>query len=253
MKRVSKNSGLVKDGSAPGVFLRKITDFKRKKRYHRFISVEPIFLKGKSKKAFDNTVFALEKFRVHLGMNVSIFYKLVSEFILIPSGRKYYPLRMVFVEKENQVSEEFIIRVVDTLTWISDLTGRNYNNDHLVKSILAFSRELSDRKISTANISFKSKDWYCVVAIKEMGQKKGWIETELLDRIRRFYKRKIKKVTVEMVLCDLIHGELDKMESQTPERKQNQKKSEKKKIEKIKIKKPVIEEYIESQSWYDSK
>jgi len=156
---------------------------------------------------------------MHLGLQANVFYRLASEFVLIPSGRKYYPLRMIFVEEENQASEEFITRLEETLTWISDLTSRDFNNDRIVKSILAFSKELEKRKISVDRVSFRSKDWYCLVAIEEVGKKKGWSEVELLERIRIFYRRKIKKVTVEMVLGDLTQGELDKLSLETNHKK----------------------------------
>lgn len=221
-KRI-KSSGLIKDKHASEIYLRKLAEFKKKRRFHKFISIGPIFLKGRSRKAFDAIVDSLEDFRIQLGLSASIFYRLASEFILIPSGRKYYPLRMIFVEEENQASEEFITRLEETLTWISDLTSRDFNNDRIVKVILDFSRELEKRKISADRVSFKSKDWYCLVAIQEVGKKKGWSEVELLERIRIFYRRKIKKVTVEMVLGDLTHGELDKLDLETNHYKKKRK------------------------------
>lgn len=275
--KVPKNSGLTKDKHAPEIFLRKISEFKRKRKYHKFISISPVIFKGKTKSSFYTIADSLEEFRVQLGLGTNVFYKIVAEFILIPSGRKYYPLNLIFGDVNSQVTEEFIIRIVDTVTWIVDLIGRNFNNDKIVKLVMEFAKELNNRKISTDNMSFESKDWYCVVAIREMAKKKGWSEVELLDRIKKFYKRRMKKVTSEMVLCDITHGELDKMESvqggelmkkiekeskqkQKLEReekrvaKQKQKELEKgkKKIEKSK-RKPTIKEHIESQSWYDSK
>ncbi len=236
----AKSSGLSKDKHAAETFLKKIFEFKKKRKYHKFISVNPIALKGKSKRAFDSVVDSLEEFRIHLGLPVNTFYKLASEFILTLRGRKYYPLRMIFVEEDNEASEEFLTRIVETLTWISDLTSRNFNNDAIVKSVLNFARELEKRKISADGVSSKSKDWYCLVAIQEVGKKKGWSEVELLERIRVFYKRKIKKVTVEMVLGDLTHGELDKINLEN-----NKKKGKAKKYAEVIIDDPWYEKWKE--------
>lgn len=209
--RLPKTTGLVKSSDAVEIFRKQLMAFKRRRKYHRWVPVNPIILKGKTKKIFDQVTGALEEFRCSLGIESVVFYRLVSEFVIVPSGRKYYPLREIFSE-DNPASEEFITRIVDTMPWVSDLLSRDFNNDHEVKSIREFSKELSSRKIDTNSATFRSKDWFCVVAIKEMAGKKGWNEEELLNRIQKYYKRRLKKVTPEMVLADLAHHELDKLD-----------------------------------------
>jgi hypothetical protein len=218
-ERIPKDSGLVKDKKAPEIFLKKIFEFKRKRKYHRWIPVNSLVLTGKTRRSFEVLVEALEEFRCGLGISAVAFYRVVSEFILVPSDRKYYPLRMIFSSEGNQASEEFLTRISDIMPWITDLIFQDFNDDRLVREILEFSSQISSRKINTRNVFHKSKDWFCVYAIKRMASKKGWSEKELLGRIAKFYKRRIKKVTPEMVLSDLVHGELDKLDLQDPKLK----------------------------------
>lgn len=219
--RVPKNSGLLKSSHAMETFQKQLFAFKRRRKYHRWIPVNPIVLKGKTLKTFETITNALEEFRCSLGMSSGIFYRVVSEFIVTPNGRKYYPLRDVFSE-ESPASEEFVVRVADTMPWIVDVTSWDFGNDSKVGEVLNFSKELVLSKIDTESASvLKSKDWYCVCAIMEMALKKGWSKEEILERIRIFYRRRMKKVTPEMVLSDLTHQELDgiNLNNKTKEKK----------------------------------
>gem|GEM_PF-2912332 len=223
--RIPKTTGLTRSSGAVDIFLKQLMVFKRRRKYHRWIPVNPIVLKGKTRKIFEQVTNALESFRCSLGIEPLLFYKLICEFVVVPSGRKYYPLREIFSE-DNPASEEFVVRIVDTMPWIADLVSYDFNNDHEVKMVRDFSKELETRKIS-AESTFKSKDWYCIVAIKRMASKKGWDEIELLNRIGKYYKRRMKKVTAEMVLADLAHHELDNIsiiEKEVKEKKVRMKK-----------------------------
>jgi hypothetical protein len=253
---VSKNSGLLKDKKAPDIFLKKIFEFKRRRRFHRWIQVNPLVLRGKSKDSFNAIVDTLEDFRCSLGLGTNVFYKILSEFILITSGRKYYPFRMIFSSEENQVSEEFITRIVDILPWIVEWTGHDFENDSEVKNITEFSNRLLEKKIDVRSAAYKSKDWYCICAIKAMAEKRGWNENKMLEMIGKFYKRRLKKVTSEMVLADLVHGELDRMEMNEKEKEleREEKATEKEKVkkEKQKAKKELtVEDLIYQQNWLD--
>jgi len=253
---ISKNSGLVKDKKASDIFLKKIFEFKRRRRFHRWIQVNPLVLHGKTKRSFDSIVDTLEDFRCSLGLSVNVFYKILSEFILIPSGRKYYPFKMIFSSEENQVSEEFVTRVIDVLPWIVEWIGYDFENDKEVKSITEFSNRLLEKKIDVRGVDYKSKNWYCICAIKAMAEKKGWDESRMLEMIGKYYKRRFKKVTPEMVLADLVHGELDRMEMNEKEKEaEKQKKVTDKgriKEEKQKTKKELtVKDLIMQQNWLD--
>jgi hypothetical protein len=205
---VAKNSGLSKSSHAMETFQKQLFAFKRRRKYHRWIPVNPIVLKGRTLKTFEIMTNALEEFRCSLGMSSSLFYKIVAEFIVIPTGRKYYPLREIFND-ENPASEEFIVRIADVMPWIADITSWNFSDSKIVE-VLNFSKELLIRKIDTGSATvFKSKDWFCVCAIMEQAEKKNWSREEILERIRIYYKRRMKKVTPEMVLSDITHRELE--------------------------------------------
>lgn len=210
--RYPKNFSLSKDVDvAVSSFLQQLSGFKRRKK-KKWVIVLPVLLKGKTKQVFIQLTTALEDFRCSLGMSITMFYRLVSEFILIPSGRKYYPMKELFCE-DSVALEEFVGRLNDTLPWLADLVNIDFSSESIYnKIVMKFERELSKRKISTDFVTFESKDWFCVYAIKMMADKKFWSEKELLDRISIFYKRRMKKVTPEMVLGDLSHGELDRVD-----------------------------------------
>lgn len=210
--RQSKNFGLSKDvDAAVSSFLQQLSGFKRRKKRQWVIAL-PVLLKGKTKQVFIQLTTALEDFRCGLGMTVTMFYRLASEFILTPSGRKYYPMKELFCE-DSVALEEFIGRLNDTLPWLADLVSIDFSSESVDnKIVMNFERELAKRKISTDFVTFESKDWFCVYAIKMMADKKCWSEKELLDRVAKFYKRRMKKVTPEMVLGDLSHGELDRVD-----------------------------------------
>jgi hypothetical protein len=211
-KRVSKKTKVVINvDMATEVFLKQLSSFKRRKK-RKWVIVLPILLKGKTKQFFVKVVSALEEFRSSLVMSMTMFYRLVSEFILVPSGRKYYPMKELFCE-DSVASEEFISRINDTLPWLADLVNIDFSSGtKFNKMVTSFERELAKRKICTDLVTYESKEWFCVYAIKIMAEKKNWSENELLDRIAKFYKRRMKKVTPEMVLGDLSHGELDRVD-----------------------------------------
>jgi hypothetical protein len=238
-QRIPKNTGLVPNGHSQELFLRQISAFKRRRKYHSFIQVNPVPLRGKTRATFNRISEALEKFRCTLGLEPTIFYRLASEFIIVPSGVKYYPLKEIFCE-DSIAYEQFINRLVDTLPWIADIVGRDFTKER--ESIEKFINELSSRKISVGSPSFRSKDWCILFAIREFGPKKGWPEEELLERIRRFYKGRMKKVTVEMVLADLTSQELDGVNIKEDKRNQR--------VKKHKIPETYID-IIKQEDWYE--
>ena len=218
--RIPKNSkltGWIREPTATRIFLKSISDFKRKKKRHKWISLTPVVFTGKSKQKLEVIVNQLEELRLSLALTPSIFYRMVSEFILIPNGRKYYPLKIIFSGSDNFIAEEFITRIEDTLPWIGDLALQDFGNDSAVKKVMEFSRELHKRKVNCNGVTFKSKDWFCVCSIKDTIPKiKNWSAGELLDRLEKFYKRRTKKVTVEMALADLTNTELDDVDLTQP-------------------------------------
>ena len=242
--RIVKNTGLTPSKHACDTFIRQLSAFKRRRKYHKYIPVNPIVLRGKTKATFTRMTEALEGFRCDLGLSLSVFYRLVSEFITVPSGVKYYPLREIFCD-DSMAHEQFIVRLCDTLPWIVDVVGRDFSRSSELENITKFSSELSLRKVSMDMITFRSKDWYCLCAIKEMWPKKGWDKEEFLERVRRYYKRRMKKVTPEMVLSDLAHHELNGVNIKVKEVRRTQ---EQKRIERIR--KPTHIDLIKKQDWY---
>jgi len=241
--RIPKNTGLSPSKQAYDTFLRQISAFKRRRKYHRYIPVNPVVLRGRTKSTFTRITEALEHFRCSLGLGLHVFYRLVSEFITVPSGVKYYPLREIFCE-DSIAYEQFIFRLGDVLPWITDLIERDFSRNSESEKVMKFCDELAKRKVSVSQVTFRSKDWYCSCAIREIGQKKGWNEEELLERIGRFYKRRIKKITPEMVLTDLIYHELDGIDIRVAEPRRR-------KRERIgRTKRPTHIDLIKKQDWY---
>ena len=83
------------------ILIKEIDAFKRRRRYHRFIKlnpVAPLLMQGKQmKQSFFDVIEKLETLRVCVfGLHPLKFYRLASEFIVSPNGVKFYPVRNVF-------------------------------------------------------------------------------------------------------------------------------------------------------------
>jgi hypothetical protein len=208
-KRIPKYTNLVKNAESLAYFERVITEFKNKRRFHTFIKQEPTIFSGKGRIAAQKIIDKFENFRCFvIGMHFNKFYRLIAEFIVIPSGRKYYPIKTLFSGDSNAWSDEFYHRIEVVIKWIAELVHKDFN----VQKITKFMEELGKRKIDVKDVEFKSKDWYCVIAIKEFGKRKGWSEEDFLNRLSYFYKRRQKKITPEMVLIDLAEKQFDKFD-----------------------------------------
>lgn len=208
-KRVPKFTSLLKHPNALEYYERAISEFKHKRRFHEYIKSELTVFTGNARVAAKDIVDRMEKFRCNvIGMQFNKFYRILAEFIVVPSGRKYYPLRAIFVKEQNITSTEFLDRIDVVMRWIADVVHKDFNTQEITK----FIEELGKRKIDVKDVEFKSKDWYCVMAIKEFGIRRKWSAQEFLERIGYFYKRRQKKITVEMVLTDLAEEQFEKFD-----------------------------------------
>lgn len=234
-ERKSKNAELTPDPNAANIFQKYLGEFRERRRYNSFIPSEVTFAdrKGPNRVPFLNVVKTLENWRCKsVGMSVNKFYRIASEFILNPSGVKYYPLKNIFCSDPESITRDiFYSRFVGVITWIADIV---YHEE--IEEVSRFMSELENRKISTKNVGYKSKDWYCCHAIKKFFPKKGWSEKDFLDKVKKYTSKRMKKTTPEMLLGDLVSGNLDYIDMT-------------KKSSKVKGNSTV--RLIKSESWYD--
>jgi hypothetical protein len=221
LKRVAKKVGLPKNPNAYRLLISSIEDFKRTHRFSVFHKWTSTQQQLKSKMGiFKEMVEALEEFRADsLGMSENPFYHLVAEFIRTSNSRQYIPIQQIF--SRGETSEGWIDRVQHTLSWICDLTNKYEVN--LIERIAKFQSDINtlNSKFDSA-AGFRSKDWYCLGAILQIGSKKGWSEETLLERLKKYYRNpnRRKKATPEMVLFDVLEGLLDTIEKQPKTKKQ---------------------------------
>jgi len=216
-----KNPGLDMDEKVVPIFLRAIDEFRKRRRFHRFVKVKPFieYLSSVArKKDFYKFCEELEDFRCNvLGMNETRFYKLVAEFLLVPNGRAYYNPNHLFGCQGSYEAEEFRTRIFETMAFISFSVSLDDNE----AEILEFIDELTALRgsVDASNVSYKSKDWFCVESIRSTILNKGWIIEEGLQKIKTYYRMRIKKVYPEMLLNDLTKGEFDHLNGKKLEKK----------------------------------
>ena len=203
---------LLETRDAADLLLKAIMDFRRRRRYHRFIQfkpVAPLLMKGRMKTTFFDVVSQLERLRALVFfLEPTKFYRLASEFIISPNNVKFYPVRHVF--GEGYLQEEYLDRVEGTITWVCDVCDSDEEEVITRPAVVDFINILKQRiKVFDTTIDFRSKDWYCVKSIARFGDVKGWTEDEFLGKLRNFYSGRRKKVTAEMVLSELSRGDID--------------------------------------------
>ncbi len=205
---------------AADILMKSIMDFKRRKRYNRFIQLKPVaplLMKGGMKATFFGVVEQLERLRALVFfLEPTKYYRLVSEFVMSANNIRFYPVRHVF--GEGYLQEEFLERVEGTITWICDVCT---DNEAETPSIMTFISTLKEKiKVLDINIDYRSKDWYCIKAIMRFAELKGWEEAEFLGKLKNFYASRRKKTTAELVLTELVRGDID----ETPISKKEEKK-----------------------------
>ena len=212
-----KTLGLSKDPLAYQVYLKALDDFRRRIRKSKFIKIIPYvdyFSVPSRKKDFLDFVSELEEFRCSsVGLREDVFYRLCAEFILVPNGVKYYNPLHLFGCRASFEAEEFKGRLFETLTYIFDSIADGTSDDEktyeFIEKVNALGNMVEFKGVSSV---FKSKDWYCIKTIHRRAKSRGWPIDELVNKIKLFYRYRIRKVYPEMLLHDLVHGELDKIE-----------------------------------------
>lgn len=190
------------------IFIQAIMEFRRRKRYSQFIQVKhvaPLLKKGKGMWAsFQKVVEHLELIRCSVQLDPYKFYRIASEFTIDSRGLKFFPVRQLFGDGELQ--EDFLRRAYDTFTWICDLCDDEGETDWVISFINLVKEKV---RVFDNAIDYKSKDWYCIKSIVRFNDVKEWTENGFLDKLKRYYGGRRKKVTAEMMLWDLAHGEMD--------------------------------------------
>ncbi len=229
---------LVENPLAWKKFLDALDEFRRKRKYVRFMKIKPFMDYLSSKKKMDDfkkLSSDLEEMRCKiLGMSESRFYKLVSEFTVVPNGIKYYNPQHLFGADASYEAEEFRTRIYETMYNINWSVGQRHLD---TRPILEFIKSLDDMgtvvEVRGAMV-LDSKDWFCLVAVRDAIERRGWTEEEARRRMKVFYRRCVRKVYPEKLLHDIVKGELDRIGTPT----------------KLKANRRDMKA-IESQSWYE--
>jgi hypothetical protein len=212
IERHAKRTGYKNNPEAYRLLVRSIEDFKQAHRYMPFISWTSTQKQLKNLNILKKIAVVLEDFRTKvLAIADSPFYRLVAEFVRIPSNRKYIPIKTIFSEGES--SEYFVNRIQFTLSWCCDLITKY--DVLLIEDIALFQKEVNNLQTKfDARADFRSKDWYCLASVLKLGIKKGWDRKTLLEKLKKYYghPNRRKKATPEMVLSDMIEGKLDTTE-----------------------------------------
>ena len=212
IERHAKKTGYKNNPEAYRLLVRSIEDFKQAHRYMPFISWTSTQKQLKNLNILKKMVLVLEDFRTQvLAIADNPFYRLVAEFVRIPSNRKYIPIKTIFSEGES--SEYFVNRIQFTLSWCCNLITKY--DVFLIEDIALFQKEVNNLQTKfDARADFRSKDWYCLASVLRLGIKKGWNRQTLLEKLKKYYghPNRRKKATPEMVLSDMIEGKLDTTE-----------------------------------------
>lgn len=227
------------------IFMEAMMGFRRRKRYTQWVQIKhvaPLLKKGRGMwKSFTGVVEQLEILRCSVQLEPGKFYRVVSEFTVEPRGWKFYPVRQVF--GEGWLQDQFLERAYSTLIWVCDICEDDEDTSWVSEFINLVKEKV---KVFDTDIDYRSKDWYCMKSISRINDVKGWTEDEMLAKLRNFYSGRRKKVTAEMMLSDLTHGELDvtPIAKKSEEKKEKKEKSEEKK--KVHIKAMDIDEWLKS-------
>ncbi len=215
IERHAKNAGYKSNSDAYRLLIRSIEDFKQAHRYMPFISWTSTQKQLKDLGILKKMVAVLEEFRTQvIAIPDAPFYRLVAEFIRISNGRKYIPIKNIFSEGES--SEYFVERIQFVLSWCC-----NYITKYdvaFIDDIASFQKEINALETKfDATAPFRSKDWYCLISMLDLGTKKGWDRKTLLEKLKKYYghPNRRKKATPEMVLSDMIEGKLETVERKT--------------------------------------
>ena len=240
LQRRSKHTICTIDPLAFNHFYKAVDAFRRRKRRSPFIKITPYqdYINKESKpnrkKDFKEFIANLEALRCSVGMTEDIFYHLVAEFILQPNEQFYYNPSHLFGCVGSFTADEFMKRVFETLPQISKVVGEDDRIDEITSFITSVNQLRLKVDVTNA-IQYKTKDWYCVKAIQRIIKDRGWTEEEFLNKLRTFYRRRVRKVYPEMLLMDVVHGELDIMKEDKP-----------------KHKKPPQIRAIENEEWFET-
>ncbi|OGM08110.1 hypothetical protein A2Z67_03725 [Candidatus Woesebacteria bacterium RBG_13_36_22] len=237
--RITKRPGLEKDPEAYRAYLKELDAYRKRMRWSRFHKVTPfadyLASSASRKKDFMDFVNTLEDFRCNVvGMHENTFYKIVSEFLLIPNGTKYYNPHHLFGCEGSYVAEEFRNRIFETLSQISSVTSVDDDIEEMIR-LISDINDLGTR-VDVKVALLGTKDWYCIRSILVRSKLKGWTRNELLGKIKVFYRSRIRKVYPEELLIDIARGELDSISY-------NSKKEKSKKV-------PKHIQAIRNQPWY---
>jgi hypothetical protein len=139
--RVAKRSNSKTNPDAYRVLAKSVDEFKLANRYNAFYKVRSL-----SEQLHGNfgivkeIVSGLENLRISLSLRDEIFYRLVAEFIRTPNGRQYIPVKHIF--SKGWTSEEFMIRVHRTLSWICTFI---HESPERIEEITSFQKEINKR------------------------------------------------------------------------------------------------------------
>lgn len=216
---IPKRVRLEQDPEAWKAFLKALDEFRERRKYVRYMKMKP-FLDylhpAKRKEDFIQFCKDLEVMRCQtLGMNKLRFYKLVSEFTIVPNGMKYYNPKNLFGSDGSWDADEFRGRIYETIYYICSAIAIGLNGGEKgVKDLMEFIQSLDAMNTIVevrSSIVYKSKDWYCLVAFRNTVAGKGWTEEEIRRRIKIYYRRNVRKVYPERLLHDLMKGEFDRL------------------------------------------
>ena len=204
LAKTPKANGFKSDPQASETFLREIDAFRRRRRFGTFIKVRPFitYLISKGKKDdFYDFVSNLEKLRCSLGMNVPIFYKMTAEFVLAPGGRHYYIPQHLF-DSISWEAEEFRDRIFNTLANLPHVVEERNNEEEIMKFISKV--EEVNRHILDMKCGRVTKDWFCLAAVMKYVKEKGWTKIQLQEKLKIYYRRRMRKVYPETLLMDVV-------------------------------------------------
>lgn len=198
-------------------YLKALDDFRKLLQKNRFIKITPYidyFSVPSRKKDFLTFVHELEEFRCSVvGLKQDVFYKLCSEFVLVPNGVKYYNPLHLFGCKASFEAEEFRQRLFETMIYISSsITDGTSDDDKTYQFMEKVNQLNSIVDFKGVSAVYRPKDWYCIKTIHRRAESQGWPIDELVNKIKVFYRYRIRKVYPEMLLKDLVRGELDNVQ-----------------------------------------
>jgi hypothetical protein len=206
----SKTVGTRRDPHPERSFYRAVNEYRRRRKTFRHMRINDFqdYINDKDrKKSFKDFVDALEELRCSLGVVSDHFYALASEFTLQPNQLYYYNPTWLFA-KGSFMSEEFQRRIFDTFPVISTAIGEDDYTEEVVELIAEINKLPVNVDVKSAGLK-NSKDWYCIKAIRNIINDRGWTEEEFLSKVKKFYRSRVRKVYTEGLLMDVWHGLLD--------------------------------------------